>query len=129
MVNTSYILDTHTLIWFLNGDEQLSKAARFAIEDKKNNKYVSVASLWEIAIKISLKKLEFAGFSGLANLIYENGFEILPITFEHTLKVAELNFIHNDPFDRILIAQGIVDHLGIISKDSNIAKYPVEIIW
>ncbi|HSI91065.1 MAG TPA: type II toxin-antitoxin system VapC family toxin, partial [Adhaeribacter sp.] len=59
----------------------------------------------------------------------ENGFEILPITFEHTLKVAELDFIHGDPFDRILIAQCIVDHLPIISKDSNIEKYPIEVFW
>jgi PIN domain nuclease of toxin-antitoxin system len=82
-----------------------------------------------IAIKISLKKLEFAGFSNLANLVAENGFEILPITFEHTLKVAELDFIHSDPFDRIIIAQSIVDNLIIISKDGNIKKYPVELIW
>jgi len=110
----SFILDTHTLIWFLNGDDQLSKPAREAIEQQQNDKYVSVASLWEIAIKISLRKLDFAGFSGLANLIAENGFEILPITFEHTLKVAELKFIHGDPFDRILISQALVDHLAIV---------------
>src|SRR5690606_5892487 len=97
---TSFILDTHTLIWFLNGDEQLSKAARAAIEKEENDKYVSVASLWEMAIKISLKKLEFKAFPDIANMIAENGFEILPITFEHTLKVAELEYIHGDPFDR-----------------------------
>jgi len=128
-MGNSFILDTHALIWFLNGDDQLSKAAREAIEQQQNDKYVSVASLWEIAIKISLRKLEFAGFSGLANLIAANGFEILPITFEHTLKVAELEFIHGDPFDRILIAQAMVDHLAIISKDKNIKKYPVEVLW
>lgn len=126
---TSFILDTHTLIWFLNGDKQLSKAARVAIEKESNDKYVSVASLWEMAIKISLKKLEFAAFSDLASMIAENGFEILPITFEHTLKVAELDFIHGDPFDRILVAQCIVDHLTIISKDGNIEKYPIEVLW
>ncbi len=126
---TSFILDTHTLIWFLNGDKQLSKSARAAIEKESNYKYVSVASLWEMAIKISLKKLEFAAFPDLANMIAENGFEILPITFEHTLKVAELEFIHGDPFDRIFIAQCIVEQMAIISKDSNIEKYPIEVIW
>jgi len=126
---TSFILDTHTLIWFLNGDKQLSKPARFAIEKESNDKYVSVASVWEMAIKISLRKLEFAAFSDLANMIAENGFEILPITFEHTLKVAELDFIHGDPFDRILVAQCIVEHLAIISKDGNIEKYPIEVLW
>jgi PIN domain nuclease of toxin-antitoxin system len=126
---TSFILDTHTLIWFLNGDKQLSKSARAAIEKESNDKFVSVASLWKIAIKISLRKLEFAAFPDLANMIAENGFEILPITFEHTLKVAELDFIHGDPFDRILVAQCIVEHLAIISKDGNIEKYPIEVLW
>ncbi|TXK49234.1 type II toxin-antitoxin system VapC family toxin [Pontibacter qinzhouensis] len=126
---TSFLLDTHALIWFLNGDKQLSKTARTAIEEESNDKYISVASLWEMAIKISLRKLELAAFSDLANMIAENGFEILPITFEHALKVAKLDFIHGDPFDRILIAQCIVDHLAIISKDCNIAKYPIEVLW
>ena len=126
---TSFILDTHTLIWFLNGDKQLSKTARAAIENQVNDKYVSVASFWEMAIKISLGKLEFAAFSDLANMIAENGFEILPITFEHTLKVAKLEIIHTDPFDRLLIAQCMVDNLAIISKDGNIEKYPIEVLW
>jgi PIN domain nuclease of toxin-antitoxin system len=126
---TSFIIDTHTFIWFLNGDKQLSKSARAAIEKKSNDKYVSIASWWEMAIKINLKKLEFAAFPDLANMIAENGFEILPITFEHTLKIAELDFIHGDPFDRILVAQCIVDRLAIISKDGNIEKYPIEVLW
>lgn len=126
---TGFILDTHTLIWFLNGDKQLSKPARAAIEKESNDKFVSVASLWEMAIKISLRKLQFAAFPDLANMIAENGLEILPITFEHTLKVAELDFIHGDPFDRILVAQCIVENLAIISKDGNIEKYPIEVLW
>lgn len=126
---TSFILNTHALIWFLDGDKQLYKVARAAIEKESNDKYVSVASLWGMAIKISLNKLAFAGFSDLANIIAQNGFEILPIIFEHILKVAKLDFIHGNPFDRILIAQSIVDHLAIISKDGNIEKYPVEVLW
>ncbi len=115
------LLDSHTLIWFLNGDNQLSNVARELIEKEINNKFVSVASLWEIAIKISLKKLTFnPGIVGLANLIFENGFEVLPITFEHIMEVAHLDFIHRDPFDRILIAQGIKEHLLIVTKDENI---------
>lgn len=125
----SLILDTHALIWFLNGDNLLSARARAAIEQPQNVKYVSIASLWEMAIKISLGKLEFTGFGRMANLLMDNGFEVLPITFEHILKVAELDFIHGDPFDRILVAQGIVDRLAIISTDKNIKKYPVEVIW
>jgi PIN domain nuclease of toxin-antitoxin system len=125
----SYLLDTHTLIWFLNGDHQLSEKARAEIEDESNDKFVSVASLWEMAIKISLKKLTFSRFSGMADLISDNGFELLPIAFEHTLKVAELEFFHSDPFDRILIAQGMVEQLTILSRDNTMQKYPVEVLW
>jgi PIN domain nuclease of toxin-antitoxin system len=128
-MSSSYILDTHTLIWFLNGDKQLSKTARVEIEEENNDKYVSVASLWEMAIKISLNKLSFSRFSKMADLIADNGFEILPITFEHTIKVAELEYLHGDPFDRILIAQGIVDNLTIISRDTHMPKYPVKVLW
>lgn len=124
------LLDSHTLILFLNGDQQLSDVARELIEKDINNKYVSIASLWEIAIKISLNKLTFnPGIAGLANLIFENGFEVLPITFEHIIEVAKLDFIHRDPFDRILIAQAIKEHLLIITKDQNIKQYEVLCVW
>jgi PIN domain nuclease of toxin-antitoxin system len=124
------MLDTHTLIWFLNGDPNLSQKARHAIENPDNLKIVSIASIWEIAIKISLNKFRFSkGFKSFLELIENNGFAVLPITFEHALTVSNLEFIHRDPFDRLLISQCITDNLKIVSKDKNIAKYNIETLW
>ncbi|MBA7556422.1 hypothetical protein ES705_49130 [subsurface metagenome] len=124
------LLDTHALIWFLNGDSQLSDKAITEIKNIDNDKIISIASIWEIAIKISLNKFRFdKGFKKLFELIEENGFEILPISFEHTLIVSNLEFIHRDPFDRILVSQCKSDNLVIITKDENIKKYNIKTIW
>lgn len=125
------LLDTHALIWFLNGDEKLSEKVKVAIENPANAKFVSIASIWEIAIKISLDKFEFhKGFKHFFDLIEENGFEILPITFEHASIVSSLEFLHRDPFDRLLIAQSKVDRLTIATKDENIKRYhEVRTLW
>ena len=124
------LLDTHTLIWFLNGDEKLSYKAKFAIEDTKNSKIVSIASIWEIAIKLSIEKFKFTkGFKHFLDMVEDNGFEILPITFEHAIELSTLEFIHRDPFDRLLISQCIVDKLIIITKDINIKRYKIKTIW
>lgn len=115
------LLDTHSLIWFLNGDEKLSDKAKDLIEDPANSKLVSIASVWEIAIKISLNKFKFSkGFKHFLDMVEDNGFEILPITFEHIIELSSLGFIHRDPFDRLLIAQCIADKLTILTKDDNI---------
>jgi PIN domain nuclease of toxin-antitoxin system len=124
------LLDTHSLIWFLNGDEKLSIKAKSAIEDPKNSKIVSIASIWEIAIKISLGKFIFPkGFKHFLDMVEDNGFEILPITFEHAIELSTLEFIHRDPFDRLLISQSIADKLFIVTKDDNIKRYKIETIW
>ncbi len=121
------LLDTHILLWFLNGDKRLSTVSKKLINNKKNNKYISIASLWEISIKIGLKKLEFDGDTKeISELIYNNNFEILPITVNHTIKYEKLDFIHRDPFDRILISQAMVEGLIIITKDLNIKEYNVQ---
>ena len=124
------LLDTHTFIWFFNGDEQLSFKAKKLIEDSKIRKFVSIASIWEVAIKIGLKKLFFDGnVSEVAELIEKNGFQILPISVGHTVAYEALEFIHRDPFDRILVAQAMVEKMTIITKDDNIQKYIVKTNW
>lgn len=121
---------THSLIWFLNGDEKLSDRARIAIEDTENSKMISIASIWEIAIKISLGKFSFPkGLKHFLNMVEDNGFEILPITFEHALELSTLEFIHRDPFDRLLIAQCKADKLIIVTKDGNINQYNIKTLW
>ena len=124
------LLDTHTLIWFLNGDIKLSDKVKNVIEDSNNVKMVSIASVWEIAIKISLDKFRFdKGLKHFLSMVEDNGFVILPITFEHAMDLSTLEFIHRDPFDRLLIAQCKVDNLTLATKDENIIQYNIKTIW
>ena len=123
-------MDTHTFIWNLNGDEELSQKARAAIEADNTINYVSIASLWGIAIKISLQKLELkTSFNQISRQIAENSFEILPVTFNDTLTVSTLPFHHRDPFDRILLAQSLNNELVLISRDKNFKPYQANVLW
>ncbi len=124
------LIDTHTFIWFVEGDSRLSAEARKAIEEEDAINFVSIATLWEIAIKLSLKKLELQGpFSKISDQIFENGFKLLPITFDDALILTTLPFFHRDPFDRIIISQGINNKLVILSKDAVFSEYPVQVVW
>ena len=124
------LIDTHAFIWFINGDSDLSDNAKKAIEHPDASNFISIASLWEIAIKISLGKLELkTSFGKIAEQIELNGFQILSITFEDTLLISDLPFHHRDPFDRIIIAQSITNRLAIITKDKLYDGYQANIIW
>jgi PIN domain nuclease of toxin-antitoxin system len=126
----NYLLDTHTLIWFLNGDKKLSKTALSLIEDTDNKKFVSIGSLWEIAIKIGLKKLEFNGtISEIIDLVEQNDFEIIPISIAHIAEYEGLAFVHRDPFDRLLVVQAMVEDLTVMTRDENIPRYNVKTQW
>ena len=107
----NYLLDTHVLIWFLNGDKSLSVKARKAIESGQAINFVSIVSLWEIAIKISLDRLELkTSFENIGVEINNNNFQILPITFQDTLILSFLPFHHRDPFDRLQFNSGFIWH-------------------
>jgi PIN domain nuclease of toxin-antitoxin system len=124
------LLDTHAFIWFMDGDKQLSATVRDLIADTSNKCFTSIASIWEIAIKNSLNKLELKGdFNEIANFLNENDIEMLPITFEHIQRLLQLRFHHRDPFDRIIIAQALTERLTIATKDEIFNKYEVDIIW
>jgi len=124
------LLDTHTLIWFIDGNKELSQTARQEIEAENATNFVSIASLWEIAIKVSVGKLELKTSFNQINLkLTENGFEILPVTYEDTLIISALPFHHRDPFDRIIIAQAMTNKLTIISKDEQFSSYSIKAIW
>jgi PIN domain nuclease of toxin-antitoxin system len=124
------LIDTHSLIWFLNGDEKLSLKSREAIESQVNLKFVSIASIWEIAIKISLGRFSFdKGFKEFLGLLDDNGFGIIPITVDHALTVSTLKFIHRDPFDRLIVAQAMTDNMTVVTKDEEIKKYEVKTLW
>jgi PIN domain nuclease of toxin-antitoxin system len=126
-----YLLDTHTFLWFINGDEQLSQKAKKAITSPEAVKYISIISFWEIAIKINLGKLKLdMAFEDLRKQVAINGFELLPLTFEHTIELTNLDLHHRDPFDRIIICQTLVEKLTLISKDGNFGKYGrLQLLW
>lgn len=125
------LLDTHTLLWFYLDDPQLSDPAQAAIVDPNNIKLVSPASYWEIAIKLSIQKytLRVSYEAFLQESIFDNGFVILPIESRHTAALISLPFHHKDPFDRMLIAQAIVEGIPIVSADSKFDQYPITRLW
>lgn len=125
------LLDTHSSLWFWWDDPQLSAGARTLISEAANRKLVSPGSAWELAIKVSLKKLDIGGsYRGFFHQhMVQNNFEWLPITDEHMAVVAELPFHHRDPFDRLLIAQAIVEGMPIVSSDSVFDSYGIERLW
>jgi len=119
------LLDTHVFLWFIMGSPLLSAETQALIEDEKNRKFISVASLWEIAIKSSIGKLSLsAPFDQLIpQQLSLNGFELLPIEMSHLAAVATLPFHHRDPFDRLIIAQAMTEKIPIVSSDSTFATY------
>lgn len=123
------LIDTHILIWFLEGNKLLSKPRRQIIADPLNDVFISIASLWEIAIKISIGKLTLA--KPLADVIKQiaiEDIEILPILPEHTLQVSTLPFHHRDPFDRIIIAQAQIDNLPVMTDDREFGNYGINLL-
>ena len=125
------LLDTPTFLWWVAGSDELSCKARSAVGSARNECFVSVASGWEIAIKVSLGKLRIDGALDrfLPEQLAANGFQALAIDFRHTALVATLPFHHRDPFDRLLVAQAQVEGLAIVTSDPLIARYGVETIW
>jgi PIN domain nuclease of toxin-antitoxin system len=122
--------DAHAFIWFMDGDNSLPEKAIVAIKDIKNRCFISVASLWEIAIKLSLKKIELkSGFNKINDFLANNDIDILPITFDHLQKLVTLPFHHRDPFDRIIISQGLAENFRIVTKDKELENYTERILW
>ena len=125
------LLDTHAFLWFIAGDQRLSAKARSLIEDYDNSILLSIASVWELAIKASLGRLELAEPIGtlVPAQLSANFVELLQISLPHALRVTGLPFHHRDPFDRLLVAQALEDQLPIVSIDQTFDSYGVERIW
>ena len=125
-----YLLDTHTAIWFFDNSTALSSVANKIIRSGTNSVYLSVASAWELAIKIGIGKMEFdgkaAGFLRLAEIC---DITVIPILPEHLSVLETLPFIHRDPFDRLIIATAQAEQMTLITDDDNVARYDVPIIW
>jgi PIN domain nuclease of toxin-antitoxin system len=124
------LIDTHALLWYLQGDASLSNLALATIEDKYNDVFISIASLWEIAIKLGLGKLELQRpFENLEADLQRLDIKILPITFAELNIYRSLPLHHRDPFDRILIAQSIDNSLTIITCDPLFEPYSIRVMW
>ena len=121
------LIDTHALLWWLIDDPALSPAARDAIADPANEPLVSAACVWEIAIKRSLGKL--AAPDDLPDRISDAGFAWLPISAQHAWQVRDLPMHHRDPFDRVLVAQALIERLPIVTADAHLGEYGVEVRW
>jgi PIN domain nuclease of toxin-antitoxin system len=118
------LIDTNALIWFANGESKLSKKAIEAIENPQNVKIVSVASIWEMAIKKNLGKLDLSfDLKDLPKILINNGIELLNIEIHHALFVEELELHHRDPFDRIIIAQALTETMEVVSVDEIFDQY------
>ena len=121
------LVDTHALLWWLTDDPALSPSARDAIADPVNEPLVSAASVWEIAIKRSLGKLTAP--DDLPERIAEEGFAWLPISASHAWQVRGLPLHHRDPFDRVLVAQALIERLPIVTADQHFGQYGVQVRW
>ena len=128
---TTLLLDTHTVLWFWWDDPQLSAAAKALICDSANHKFVSMATPWEVAIKVSRKKLDIGGtFPGFFDQhMIRTYFEWLQIATKHLTIVADLPFHHSDPFDRLIVAQALSENIPIVSRDSQLDPYGITRLW
>ena len=125
------LLDTHTFLWWVSNDPTLSSAARTAISNERNECFLSIASCWEMAIKTSIGKLRLT--TTVERFIPEelanNDIKLLSVDFKHVAKVENLPFLHRDPFDRLLVAQALVEKMTFITADDIISDYGVKRIW
>ena len=121
------LLDSHTFLWWLAEDPKLGAGARQAVADPSSIVHVSAATLWELSIKAALGKLDLDG-ADLVEEIEENGFVELPMTARHSLAAATLPRHHDDPFDRMLIAQARIEGLTIVTRDPAFCDYEVGLL-
>jgi PIN domain nuclease of toxin-antitoxin system len=125
-----YLLDTHTFIWSDSEPERLSKTVTEIISDSSNFLFLSVITIWEIQIKFQIGKMLLRNpIEELIKEQQENNVVILPVNLSHVLKVGELPLYHRDPFDRLLIAQALVEGFTLLSKDENFKAYPATVLW
>ncbi len=120
-------LDANAFLWWVTGSARLSAAARDAISDDVNSIFVGVGSLWELAVKRSLGKLDFP--HDFQTVLRDEAFDLLPITYDHLRVLEGLPSHHRDPFDRLLIAQSIADDLIVVTSGQKFASYNIRVLW
>ena len=125
------LIDTHAFLWLITDDDRLSQTARKTFLNPQNSLFFSAASLWEICIKKSLGKLSLKSgwLQTIQNELKVNAIQWLPIEISHCARLTKLPFHHRDPFDRMLIAQTLVENLRLLSRDDRFAPYKIKRIW
>ena len=125
------LLDTHTYLWFIAGDAQLDVYARQLIEEPGNERYLSVASVWEITIKSSLGRLTVPTppTALIREHVWANAIDLLALTPEHFDALHTLPYHHKDPFDRLLVAQAMQEGMLLVTKDPAFNAYDVQVVW
>ena len=121
------ILDTHAALWWLSGDERFGESAEEHLTDTTNQVLLSAAVVWEVAIKRSLGKLEAPG--DFAPTLLSAGAQPLPINLDHAAAVELLPWHHRDPFDRLLVAQAMVERATVVSADEALSAYDIRVVW
>jgi PIN domain nuclease of toxin-antitoxin system len=125
------LLDTHVFLWWNEANPKLSRRARQLLSDPDNALYLSAASVWEMVLKAQSGKLGLPTVPAvyIPARLQHYGMQPLPVTIEHVLALSTLPSYHRDPFDRMLVAQGLVEGLAIVTRDSQVRRYAVETIW
>jgi len=125
------LIDSHAIIWWMTDDPRLSPMARKALGSSQHERFLSLASLWELSLKVSAGRLQGIGstMDNLRQASAKQAIEILPITYEHILRVESLPLHHADPFDRLLVAQALEEGLTILTADRTLSRHPVSILW
>lgn len=124
------LIDTHTLLWFVNGDTRVSLNARDLIMCPKAQSYISIASYWEISIKSSLGKIDLGmTLETFIQRRMDEGFLLLAIEPKHITHLTTLPFHHRDPFDRLLISQAMVENMTLCTHDAHFSHYPIKTAW
>jgi len=125
------LLDTHAFLWFIDDNPRLSEPARVLIEADDSQPFISMASLWEIAVKISLGKLQLEQpyHVFIPQQLALNGVGILNISLDHTAAIASLPFQHRDPFDRLIVVQSKIEKMPLVSADPAFDAYEVQRVW
>ena len=124
------LLDTHAFIWWDREPDKLSDLADASCQNEENALCLSVASIWEMQVKLGIGKLHFG--RSLEQVIEDqiaNGMEILPVKLSHLWRLAEIPRIHGDPFDRLIIAQALTEDMFLVSADRVFSEYPVRVLW
>jgi len=125
-----YLLDTHTFLWWHDQPEALSPNIMEICQNIENQVWFSLASVWEIQIKLQINKLALdMPLADILTLQQQNGLQLLPITVSHILELQNLPLHHKDPFDRLLIAQAKVENAVLLSKDAKFEPYPITTLW